>query len=55
MQEIKTLVQFDDVNARTVQQVFGGTGQQFNNEQIDAPVQQGTITNHNYYGEKPKD
>ena len=50
-QEIhQTLVQFDDVNARNVQQVLGGTGQQFNNENIDAPVQQGTITNHNYYG-----
>jgi hypothetical protein len=53
VQEIKTLVQFDDVNAKNAQQIFGGTGQQFNNENIDAPVQQGTITNHNYYGAKP--
>ena len=55
VQEIKMLVQFDDVNARNAQQIFSGTGQQFNNENIDAPVQQGTITNHNYYGAKPKD
>ncbi len=54
VQEIQTLVQIDGVNARNVQQVFGGTGQQFNNEQIDAPVQQGTITNHNYYGARPQ-
>ena len=53
VQEIKMIVQFDDVNAKNAQQIFGGTGQQFNNENIDAPVQQGTITNHNYYGAKP--
>ncbi|MCY7406543.1 MAG: globin [Alkalinema sp. CAN_BIN05] len=49
----QTIVQMDDVNAKNAQQIFGGTGQQFNNENIDAPVQQGTITNHNYYGTKP--
>ncbi|MGC1199560.1 MAG: hypothetical protein WA882_21885 [Geitlerinemataceae cyanobacterium] len=55
-QEIhQTLVRFDDVNGRNVQQILGGTGQQFNNEKIDAPVQQGTITNHNYYGTPPQD
>ncbi|NJO78154.1 MAG: hypothetical protein HC827_06255 [Cyanobacteria bacterium RM1_2_2] len=32
----------------------GGHGQQFNNENIKAPVQQGTITNHHYYGNPPQ-
>ena len=50
----QTLVQFDDVNAKNVQQILGGTGQQFINEKIEASVQQGMITNHNYYGTNPK-
>jgi hypothetical protein len=55
VQEIQTLVQFDDVNAKNVQQVLGGTGHQYINEEIKAPVQQGTITNNHYYGVKSRD
>lgn len=51
--EIHQNIQFDDVTTRNSQQIFGGTGQQFNNENINAPTQQGSITNHNYYGTKP--
>jgi hypothetical protein len=61
-QEIKTLVeeiyqmiQFEDCNAENILNVFDGTGQQFNNKEIqpNSAVQQGTITNHNYFGTKP--
>jgi hypothetical protein len=40
VQKIQTLVQFDDVKAKNSQQVFGGTAHQYNNENIDAPIQQ---------------
>jgi hypothetical protein len=37
VQEIQTLVQFDDVNAQNVMQVFGGQGLQVNEKQ-DQPI-----------------
>ena len=53
VQEIKTLVQFDDVNAQNVQQIFGGQGLQVNASQEQAIIQiQGNPTLH--FG-KPQD
>jgi hypothetical protein len=53
--EIYQVIQFEDCDAENVLNVFGGTGQQFNNREIqpNASVQQGSITNNNYYGVKP--
>jgi hypothetical protein len=47
VQEIKTLVQFDDVNAQNVQQIFGGQGLQVNAPQEQPIFQiQGNPTFH---------
>jgi hypothetical protein len=43
-------INIDQRDGRNIMNVLGGTGQQFNNENINAAVQQGTITNNNYYG-----
>lgn len=53
--EIYQVIQFENCDAENVLNVFGGTGQQFNNREIqpNASVQQGSITNNNYYGAKP--
>jgi hypothetical protein len=53
--EIYQVIQFENCDAENVLNVFGGTGQQFNNREIqpNASVQQGSITNNNYYGVKP--
>ena len=55
VQEIHQVIQFEDCDAENVLNVFSGTGQQFNNKEIqpNASVQQGTITNNNYYGTNP--
>lgn len=56
-QEIRQLAQqinnIDAVEGHNVQNVSGGQGIQINNENINASVQQGTITNNNYYGTPP--
>jgi hypothetical protein len=47
VQEIRTLVQFDDVNAQNVQQIFGGQGLQVNASQKQPIIQiQGNPTLH---------
>jgi hypothetical protein len=54
VQEIQTLVQFDDVNAQNVQQIFGGQGLQVNSSQEQPIFQiQGNPTIH--IGQQPKD
>lgn len=55
VQEIHQVIQFEDCDAENVLNVFGGTGQQFNNKEIqpNASVQQGNITNNNYHGTNP--
>jgi hypothetical protein len=56
VQEIHQVIQFEDCDAENVLNVFnGGTGQQFNNKEIqpNASVQQGTITNNHYHGTHP--
>jgi hypothetical protein len=54
VQEIKTLVQFDDVNAKNVMQVFGGQGLQVNEKQEQPIFQiQGNPTIN--LGPQPKD
>jgi hypothetical protein len=53
VQEIQTLVQFDDVNAQNVQQIFGGQGLQVNAAQEQPIFQiQGNPTFH--LGQKPQ-
>jgi uncharacterized protein YpuA (DUF1002 family) len=39
--EIHQQIQIDDVVGKNVQQVFGGKGEQFNNENVNAPTVQG--------------
>jgi hypothetical protein len=55
VQEIHQVIQFEDCDAENVLNVFNGTGQQFNNKEIqpNASVQQGTITNNHYHGSNP--
>jgi hypothetical protein len=54
VQEINTLVQFDDVNAQNVQQIFGGQGLQVNAPQEQPIFQiQGNPTFH--LGQKDQD
>jgi hypothetical protein len=53
-QEIhQVIVQMDDVNARNVQQIFGGQGLQVNDPK--SPVIQAGDNNKFYFGVKPED